>query len=187
MKKTIYLAFLLFALFSLSACNVEKEQPTTVPDMANPASVFCKDKGYQLEIRTAEDGSQSGICVFPDGSQCDEWAFFKGECAVGNSLKITESTQIPESSTEQGTSEAVTDWWGVIKSNGTGAQYDDYFERQDLGQVIQFGIDALDPDIKSQIETLRDSGKIVHLYGTLVSNVPDVNGSQILVERIEVE
>ena len=27
----------------------------------------------------------------------------------------------------------------------------------------------------------------VHLYGTLVSNVPDYNGSQILVDRIEVE
>jgi hypothetical protein len=45
----------------------------------------------------------------------------------------------------------------------------------------------MDPAAKSQIEALRDSGKIVHLYGTLVSNVPDYNGSQILVERIEVE
>jgi hypothetical protein len=45
----------------------------------------------------------------------------------------------------------------------------------------------MDPAIRSQIEALRDSGKIVHLYGTLVSNVPDYNGSQILVDRIEVE
>lgn len=29
--------------------------------------------------------------------------------------------------------------------------------------------------------------KIVHFYGTLLSNVPDYNGSQIQVERIEVE
>ncbi len=45
----------------------------------------------------------------------------------------------------------------------------------------------MDPAVKSQIEALRDSGKIVHIYGTLVSNVPDYNGSQILVDRIEVE
>jgi len=45
----------------------------------------------------------------------------------------------------------------------------------------------LDPTVKSQIVALRDSGKIVHLYGTLFSNVPDYNGSQILVDRIEVE
>jgi len=87
-----------------------------------------------------------------------------------------------------GTSEEITDWWGVIKSTAPGAQYDDYFERRDLGQqFIYFGIDSMDPAVKSQIEPLRDSGKIVHLYGTLLSNVPDYNGSQIQVARIEAE
>jgi hypothetical protein len=83
--------------------------------------------------------------------------------------------------------EAITDWWGIIKSTESGAQFDDYFERQDLGQAIYFGIDSLDPAVKSQIEALRDSGRIVHLYGTLLSNVPDYNSSQIQVSRIEVE
>ena len=86
-----------------------------------------------------------------------------------------------------GTSEAIADWWGVINSTESGAQYDDYFERQDLGQVIYFGIDSMDPAVQAQIEALRDSGKIVHLYGTLFSNVPDYNGSQIVVDRIVVE
>ncbi len=86
-----------------------------------------------------------------------------------------------------GTSEAITDWWGVIKSTPPGAQYDDYFERQDLGQNLYFGIDSMDPAVKTQIKALRDSGKKVHLYGTLLSNVPDYNGSQILVDRVEVE
>ena len=45
----------------------------------------------------------------------------------------------------------------------------------------------MDPAIQAQIEALRDSGKIVHLYGILHSNVPDYNGSQIQVIRIEVE
>ena len=45
----------------------------------------------------------------------------------------------------------------------------------------------MDPAVQAQIEALRDSGKIVHLYGTLFSNVPDYNGSQIQVDRIEVE
>jgi len=34
-------------------------------------------------------------------------------------------------------------------------------------------------------EARETSGKIVHLYGTLLSNVPDYNGSQIQVDRIE--
>ena len=45
----------------------------------------------------------------------------------------------------------------------------------------------MDPAVQAQIIALRDSGKIVHIYGTLFSNVPDYNGSQVLVERIDVE
>ena len=55
------------------------------------------------------------------------------------------------------------------------------------GQIIYFGIHSLDPAVQAQIKALRDSGKIVHLYGTLLSNVPDYNGSQVMVDRIEVE
>ena len=86
-----------------------------------------------------------------------------------------------------GATEAFADWWGIIKSNGPGAEFDDCFERQDLGQIIYFGIDSRDPAVESQIVALRDSGKIVILYGTLLSNVPDYNGSQIQLDRIEVE
>jgi hypothetical protein len=56
-----------------------------------------------------------------------------------------------------------------------------------IWRIIYFGIDAMDPAAKTQIEALCDSGKIVHLYGPLFSNVPDYNRSQILVDRIEVE
>ncbi len=86
-----------------------------------------------------------------------------------------------------GTTEEIADWRGVIKSMQPGAQYDDYFELWTNGQIIYFGIDSMDPAVKSQILALRDSGKIVHLYGTLLSNVPDFNGSQVQVDRIEVE
>ncbi|MBE0684779.1 MAG: DUF333 domain-containing protein [Anaerolineaceae bacterium] len=54
-------------------------------NMPNPASVFCEENGGSLEIRTSEDGSQAGICVFPDGSECDEWSFFRGECQADDS------------------------------------------------------------------------------------------------------
>ena len=87
-----------------------------------------------------------------------------------------------------GTSEEIANWWGVIKSTQPpGAQYDDYFELWTNGQFIYFGIDSIDPAVQAQIVALRDSGKIVHLYGTLFSNVPDSNGSQIQVDRIVVE
>jgi putative hemolysin len=52
--------------------------------LANPASVYCEEQGGRVEIRTAADGSQSGACIFPDGSECDEWAFYRGECGPGD-------------------------------------------------------------------------------------------------------
>lgn len=47
--------------------------------LANPASVYCKENGGILEIREFADG-QKGFCVFEDGSECDEWKFFRNEC-----------------------------------------------------------------------------------------------------------
>lgn len=86
----------------LSACQrtepvSEEESPKpTSGDMGlpNPASVFCEEKGYTLEIRTAEDGSQQGFCIFPDGSKCDEWAYFRGECSPAGEAQ-EEATSTP--------------------------------------------------------------------------------------------
>lgn len=56
-------------------------------NMANPASVFCDQNGGKLEIRTGEDGGQTGYCIFSDGSECEEWAFQRGECKQSDSLE----------------------------------------------------------------------------------------------------
>jgi len=194
---------LVFILMALTACTAPQTQAVPEPaatgmpqaNIPNPASVYCTENGNSLEIRTAADGSQNGICIFPDGSTCDEWGYYRGECAPAAQNSPTSAMTLEAATEEQasggymppGTAEEITDWWGVIKSTQPGAQYDDYFERQDLGQVIYFGIDSMDPAVKSQIEALRDSGRIVHLYGTLLSNIPDYNGSQVQVDRIEVE
>lgn len=52
----------------------------TTLELPNPASKFCIDQGYNLTIRTNPDGSQTGYCIFPDGKECEEWAYFRGEC-----------------------------------------------------------------------------------------------------------
>lgn len=195
MKRIITFTIILMALTACAA-------PQTQANMPNPASVYCEQNGNKLEIRTATDGNQNGICVFPDGSTCDEWAYYRGECGPTTeksptpAIAVDANAEATGGDTEEqasggymppGVTEAIVDWWGVIKSTEPGAQYDDYFERQDLGQIIYFGIDSLDPKVKADLGALRDSGRIVHIFGTLVSNVPDYNGSQILVDRVEVE
>jgi putative hemolysin len=73
--------------------------PTPEPDagLANPASVYCEEQGYTLEARTDENGTY-GVCIFPDGSECDEWAFFRGECGPGTGEG--QSTEVPATPTE---------------------------------------------------------------------------------------
>jgi putative hemolysin len=211
MKKVFTFIIILMTLTACTVLQVKTPEPVAADEsqlnLPNPAAAYCEQNGYEHEIRTADDGSQSGVCVFPDGCTCDEWAYFRGECSPGAQASSTPAIAV-EATTEvsggpgrssdtgedgsgsfmpSGTTEEIADWWGVIKSTEPGAQYDDYFERQDLGHVIYFGIDSMDPAVKAQIEALRDSGKIVLLYGTLLSNVPDYNGSQVQVDRIEVD
>jgi putative hemolysin len=60
----------------------------TAPGMPNPASKFCVEQGYRSEIRD-EAGGQVGYCLFPDGSECEEWAFYRGECAPASEGQAT--------------------------------------------------------------------------------------------------
>lgn len=79
---------LILTLLVLTSCAAPQTQPTSVPvlsdtpfaDLPNPASAHCVEQGFTSEIRTATDGSRSGVCIFPEGSECDEWAYFRGAC-----------------------------------------------------------------------------------------------------------
>ena len=49
--------------------------------IANPATIYCIELGYSHKIIETREG-QVGICMFPDGSECDEWKFYSGECGA---------------------------------------------------------------------------------------------------------
>ncbi len=80
MFKKMYILIILLALaFSLSACDKDDDADIVQPGLANPASVYCQGLGYTEETRMG-DGGEYGVCVFPDGSECDSWAFLGGAC-----------------------------------------------------------------------------------------------------------
>ncbi len=91
MKRVLFIALALAALV-IVACGAEPAPtPTTFESpfesplgLPNPASKFCEDQGYVLEMRTDAQGT-TGYCIFPDGSECEEWAFYRGECEPGES------------------------------------------------------------------------------------------------------
>jgi len=49
-------------------------------EMANPASTYCVDNNGSLAIVDTNEG-QVGMCTFPNGKVCEEWAYFRGECS----------------------------------------------------------------------------------------------------------
>lgn len=76
MKKTP----LLFAAIVLAGCSANKStadenQPLSV-GMANPASVYCVEKGGKSEIEETTAG-QTGYCLLPSGEKIEEWALFR--------------------------------------------------------------------------------------------------------------
>ena len=82
------IAGLLAALTLLSACapaaDPAPEAPSSeapVVGMANPASVDCGRKGGESVSVDTEEG-QVGVCVFPDGRRCEEWALFRDQRCV---------------------------------------------------------------------------------------------------------
>jgi len=76
----VWFALMVFAGL-LAGCGQDEEDG---PGLPNPASVHCEEQGGTVDIRTGDDGGQVGYCVFDDGSECEEWAYFREECAPGD-------------------------------------------------------------------------------------------------------
>jgi len=98
-KRFLHAWALLTGLVAIS-CGTAAPTPTAVPHLPNPASVHCEETGGTLELRTADDGSVSAVCVFSDGSECDEWAFYRGTCKAGDSLAPPNVTEVPAPTSE---------------------------------------------------------------------------------------
>ncbi len=76
MKRAVGIAVAVVLMISGCGGSGDKEEQSGVP---NPASVYCEEQGGTVDIRTDASGGQIGICVFSDGSEVDEWAYFRGE------------------------------------------------------------------------------------------------------------
>ena len=78
----VILLVVLVVLIFIKRENNKEREPTQLP---NPAAVYCLEQNGTLEIRENEMG-QYGVCIFSDGSECDEWAFYRGECEKGENF-----------------------------------------------------------------------------------------------------
>jgi putative hemolysin len=108
--------------------EVATAQPTEQAGLPNPASVYCEAQGYEVEMREGEGGTY-GVCLFPDGSECDEWAYFRGECQPGESL----GTPLP---VPEATAELAADGCQLYQNEVMGFQF-----HYPADAVIEYGND----------------------------------------------
>ena len=137
--------------FFRGACSPDTSANPTeaIIGMANPASVYCEEHGGTLDIRDADAG-QYGACVFPDGSECEEWAFFRGECGPG--------APAPK---------LVFGWYGQVVTPPAGQPFENYLmlSPKEAGNA---GLMTSDPAVKAQLDALRDTDKLAHFWGALI-------------------
>ena len=92
-KKLNLIVFLFLLVVWMTGCVPEVQPENPPADMANPASVYCQGLGFKEEIRQNELG-QFGVCVFPDGSECDSWDFLAGRCGQEHSYCVDQGYDI---------------------------------------------------------------------------------------------
>ena len=94
MKKTTLWIVALLAVATLAGCNLNKtpvENPDENAEIANPASVYCEENGGTLTLE-----EWAWLCMFEDGSYCEEWAYKNGECQPGDIIYNAVEDTLPE-------------------------------------------------------------------------------------------
>lgn len=70
--------------------NMMKVKTGIKAGMINPASKNCTDMGGQWSaVDIPNCGGEVGLCSFPSGQICEEWALFRGECQPDISPPLT--------------------------------------------------------------------------------------------------
>ena len=76
-------------LLGLAACGAGEVPVNDEAELANPASVYREEQGGTVKILDTDEG-QVGICVLDDGSECEEWAYYRqGVCVPGVDQAMT--------------------------------------------------------------------------------------------------
>lgn len=75
---------------ALTGCNNSTNTPTDDNvEIANPASVYCQENGGTLNL-------EESLCTFSDGSYCEQWAYYNGECQPWTTIDIENLQVTPE-------------------------------------------------------------------------------------------
>jgi len=80
-KEVIGIFLFICILFISQLANSEGQKNArdyTTIRTPNPSSAYAIKLGYNVEIRNGEKGDY-GVVVFPDGTECNAWDFYRGK------------------------------------------------------------------------------------------------------------
>lgn len=109
-RKTLAVVAPIFVVLLLAAVGIAqagtKPDPRFMPPTpcggGTPADAWCLELGYKCEIKSGEKGEYA-ICIFPDGSECSTWDFFRGACGQKFSYCVKKEAQIESRVDDMGT------------------------------------------------------------------------------------
>ncbi|MFH1200985.1 MAG: DUF333 domain-containing protein [bacterium] len=79
LKIVVVIVVIILISLTLTSKFLIQTEDETGTQIANPASVNCIENGGKLSIIDKPEG-QVGMCTFSNGTVCEEWAYFRGEC-----------------------------------------------------------------------------------------------------------
>jgi hypothetical protein len=133
--------------------------------------------GRQLEVLRDKEGTR-GYAHFWGRLTCDVPDVGGCQLLVSRLRPEGPGAPIPDPDPVEG-------WEGHIVGNPSGAQFDDYFVV--AGEFsVGFGIGTSDPQLATQLESLRDAPTSIRVWGQVTCPAIDSFGAQIQVTRIEV-
>lgn len=108
--KGVSTLFTLLGIVLVTACSSDQTGPTPSGNLQNPASVYCEQNGGELEFRQDASGGSVGICIFPGGIECEEWAYFRGQC-IPTGLDLPTLTPAESPTPQANNSTDYQGWW----------------------------------------------------------------------------
>lgn len=65
------------------ASSTPLPSPTPSTGLSNPATLYCTQNNGRILVKPSLAG-ETGYCLFPDLSSCEEWSFYRNACKPGD-------------------------------------------------------------------------------------------------------
>ena len=106
-KELGLVAILAAGVLTIAGCGKTEAPVEENAEIANPAAVYCEENGWTLNL-------EEWLCMFADGSYCEEWAYQRWECKPGEIIYNTVSDDgfiddVEQKADWNGTSEIYSD------------------------------------------------------------------------------